>query len=104
MNKREVILIILILFFLYTRRTNKGDGTSEVMALVSSYKSPQGEVFFAFQINDTWYQVNASKSEEMEVGNFNIKSKPTATGGYMLRIELNGNVSEYFANKEGEQI
>jgi hypothetical protein len=103
MNNKILVLIILILLFLF-RKPKQQTGTTEVFPLVTSYRTPEGEVFFAFSINDIWRQVSATKSEQMEVGNFIIKSKPTPNGGYMLEIDLRGDVSTYYADKEGVTI
>jgi hypothetical protein len=86
------------------------------LPLVTSYKTPDGEVFFAIQLNDNWYQVNASKSEEREVITckvvgqckvYYLKSNPTPNGGFSLTVirgDGRDEETKYFADKDGVTI
>jgi hypothetical protein len=111
MNNKILALIILILLFLL-RKPKKNIAETEILPLVTSYKTPDGEVFFAIQLNDNWYQVNASKSEEREVITckvvgqckvYYLKSKPTPDGFSLIVIRGDGRDEEvkYFADKDG---
>ena len=97
----KVILAAVILLLLIFRKSKKGVVIAS--PLVTAYKAPEG-VYFAVQINDNWYQVSASNSEQTEVGAFTLKAQPTPNGNFSLSVEAMGDVSVYYANSNGEII
>ena len=110
--KKEIAIALILLLLLLSKKKPKDTGTF-IDPLVTSYKDPEGNVYFAIQLADKWYQVNATKSEEREVINCKIVgqckvyyliSKPTPDG-FSLTVIREGNVlATYFADKEGITI
>ena len=101
--KKEIIIALILLLLLLSKKSPKQTGTF-IDPLVTSYKDPEGNVYFAAQINDMWYQVNATGGEKKNVGNYTLETKTAPNGGFVLTVSMGANVATYFADKEGITI
>ena len=101
--KKEIVIALILLLLLLSKKGQKQTATF-IDPLVTSYKDPEGNVYFAAQINNVWHQVNATQGEKKNVGNYTLETKTAPNGGFVLTVSMGANVATYFADKDGISI